>query len=170
MNASQTPSDPYSLDGSAQGKVIVITGASSGVGLETARQLAGHGAEVVMVCRDRTRGERARSEIAQVATGKQPRLFLADLSTQADVRRVAEEIKESYDHVDVLINNAGVANATRQVSADGIEQTWATNHLAPFLLSELLLPLLVAAPAGRIINVTSGLERPVLSYTSVLRS
>jgi NAD(P)-dependent dehydrogenase (short-subunit alcohol dehydrogenase family) len=167
MNASQTPSDTRALDSSAQGKVIVITGASRGVGLETAKQLAGQGAEVAMVCRDRTRGERARSEIAQVATGKQPRLFLADLSTQADVRRVAEEVKESYDHVDVLINNAGIANATRQVSADGIEQTWATNHLAPFLLSELLLPLLVGAPAGRIINVTTEIYSKKLDLDNV---
>jgi NAD(P)-dependent dehydrogenase (short-subunit alcohol dehydrogenase family) len=157
MNASDTTSaaDQHASDGSVEGAVVVVTGASSGLGLETAKQLAGQGAEIVMICRDRARCESARSDISQGATGKPPRLFLADLSVQADVRRVANEIRQGYDRVDILINNAGGAYATRQVSADGLEQTWATNHLAPFLLTDLLLPLLIAAPAGRIVNVTS---------------
>jgi NAD(P)-dependent dehydrogenase (short-subunit alcohol dehydrogenase family) len=135
--------------------VIVVTGASSGLGLETAKQLAAAAAEVVMVCRDRSRGEQARSQVAEVATGRPPVLILADLSVQAEVRRAAAEVRERYDAIDVLINNAGSAFNHREQSADGLELTWATNHLAPFLLTELLLPLLVAAPAGRIVNVTS---------------
>jgi NAD(P)-dependent dehydrogenase (short-subunit alcohol dehydrogenase family) len=142
-------------DGAARGKVVVITGASSGLGLETAKQLASDGGEIVMVIRDQTRGERARAQIARIATGKPPVMMLADLSAQAEVRRVAGEVKDRYDHIDILINNAGSAFDTRTQSADGIELTWATNHLAPFLLTDLLLPLLIAAPAGRIVNLTT---------------
>ena len=138
-----------------RGKVVVITGPSSGIGLETAKQHARQGAEIVMVVRDRARGEQARTQIAQVATGQPPVLLLADLSVQAQIHRVADEIKTRYDRVDILINNAGNAFNTRRESADGLELTWATNHLAPFLLTELLLPLLAAAPAGRIVNLTT---------------
>jgi NAD(P)-dependent dehydrogenase (short-subunit alcohol dehydrogenase family) len=136
-------------------KVVVITGASSGLGLETAKQLASQGAEIVMICRDRARGEQAQSQVREVAAGKDPVLMLADLSVQADVRHVAREIKDRYDHIDILINNAGGASGRRELSADGLELTWATNHLAPFLLTELLLSALMAAPAGRVVNVTS---------------
>jgi NAD(P)-dependent dehydrogenase (short-subunit alcohol dehydrogenase family) len=108
-----------------------------------------------MICRDRTRGEAAHSQVAAAASGKAPVLLLADLSVQAQIRRLAQEIKQRYDLVDILINNAGGAHATRRTSADGIEQTWATNHLAPFLLTDLLLPLLIAAPAGRVVMVAS---------------
>jgi NAD(P)-dependent dehydrogenase (short-subunit alcohol dehydrogenase family) len=125
------------------------------VGLETARQLAGQGGEIVMIVRDQARGEHARSQIAEAATGKPPVLLLADLSVQADIRRVAHQARDRYGHVDILINNAGAAFSRREQSTDGLELTWATNHLAPFLLTELLLPLLVAAPAGRIVNVVS---------------
>ena len=79
----------------------------------------------------------------------------ADLSVQADVRRVARQVRDRYGHIHILVNNAGAAFSRREQSADGLELTWATNHLAPFLLTELLLPLLVAAPAGRIVNVVS---------------
>jgi NAD(P)-dependent dehydrogenase (short-subunit alcohol dehydrogenase family) len=133
----------------------VITGASSGLGLESAKQLARQAAEVVMIVRDRTRGERARSRVAEVGTGKPPVLMLADLSVQAEVRRVVDEVKDRYGNVDVLINNAGSAFNNRHESADGLEMTWATNHLAPFLLTHLLLPALSAAPDGRVVNVTT---------------
>jgi len=141
--------------GSVRNKVVVVTGASGGLGLETARQLASQGGEVVMIGRNRDRSEAARSQVARVATGKPPVLMLADVSVQADVRRVADEVRRRYDHVDILINNAGSAFNRREQSADGIELTWATNHIAPFLLTDLLLPLLVAAPGGRVVTVTS---------------
>src|SRR5260370_13269288 len=145
-----------SLRQPARDKVVVITGASSGVGLETARQLAGQGGEIVMIVRDQGGGEKARSKVAEIAAGKAPVLRTADLSVQADIRRVAQQVRDRYGHVDILVNNAGSAFSRREQSADGLELTWATNHLAPFLLTELLLPLLVAAPAGRIVNVGSG--------------
>jgi NAD(P)-dependent dehydrogenase (short-subunit alcohol dehydrogenase family) len=108
-----------------------------------------------MIGRNKERGEAARAQVAPVATGKPPVLILADLSVQGEVRRVADEVKARYDRVDVLINNAGSAFNSREQSADGLELTWATNHLAPFLLTDLLLPLLIAAPAGRVVNVTT---------------
>jgi NAD(P)-dependent dehydrogenase (short-subunit alcohol dehydrogenase family) len=131
------------------------TGASSGVGLETARQLAGQGGQIVMIARDQARGEHARSQVAEAVAGKPPVLLMADLSVQADIRRAAHQVKDRYAHADILVNNAGAAFSRREHSADGLELTWATNYLAPFLLTELLLPLLVAAPAGRIVNVVS---------------
>jgi NAD(P)-dependent dehydrogenase (short-subunit alcohol dehydrogenase family) len=136
-------------------KVVVITGASSGVGLQTARQLAGQGGEIVMIARGQARGEHARSQVAEAAAGKPPVLFTADLSVQAEVRRVARQVSDRYGHLDILVNNAGAAFSRREHSADGLELTWAINYLAPFLLTELLLPLLAAAPAGRIVNVVS---------------
>jgi NAD(P)-dependent dehydrogenase (short-subunit alcohol dehydrogenase family) len=148
-------SDQASSAQPVRDKVIVITGASSGLGLETARQLAGQGGQIVMIIRDQARGQRAQSQIAEAATGKPPVLLMADLSVQADIRRAARQVRDRYDHVDILVNNAGAAFSRRAQSADGLELTWATNHLAPFLLTELLLPLLVHAPAGRIVNVVS---------------
>jgi NAD(P)-dependent dehydrogenase (short-subunit alcohol dehydrogenase family) len=133
----------------------VLTGASSGLGLETAKQLASQGAEMVMVARNQTRGDQARSQVAEVATGRPPVLMLADLSVRAEVRRLAGEVKDRYDRIDILINNAGNAFKSREQSADGLELTWATNTLAPFLLTHLLLPGLIAAPAGRVVNVTT---------------
>jgi NAD(P)-dependent dehydrogenase (short-subunit alcohol dehydrogenase family) len=157
MSAPTTkPGDPTStLEASVRDKVVVVTGASGGLGLATAKRLASAGAEIVMICRSSVRGEPARAEVAEIRTGKPPVLMLADVSAQADVRRVADEIRGRYEHIDILINNAGGAFNRRERSADGIELTWATNHVAGFLLTDLLLPLLVAAPAGRVVMVTS---------------
>jgi NAD(P)-dependent dehydrogenase (short-subunit alcohol dehydrogenase family) len=157
MNTATSTAHPRtSFDAEAvRDKVIVVTGASSGLGLETSKQLAEQGSEVVMIARDPKRGERAGSQVADVATGKPPVVMLADLSAQAEVRRVAQEIRDRFNRVDILINNAGGAFNSREQSVDGLELTWATNHLAPFLLTQLLLPALAAAPAGRVVNVTS---------------
>jgi NAD(P)-dependent dehydrogenase (short-subunit alcohol dehydrogenase family) len=152
VNAATQASSP---EGPVRDKVAVVTGASSGLGLESAKRLATRRAEVVMVVRDQTRGERARSQVAEVATGKPPVLMVADLSVQAQVRDLANEIRDRYDAVDILLNNAGNAFNDRAQSADGVELTWATNHLAPFLLTDLLLPALVAAPGSRVVNVTT---------------
>jgi NAD(P)-dependent dehydrogenase (short-subunit alcohol dehydrogenase family) len=150
--ATQTAND---FEAAVRGKIVVITGASSGIGLETAKRLARQGAQIVMVVRDETRSVQARTQIAAVATGKPPVLLLADLSSQDQIRHVADEIRRRYDRIDILINNAGNAFNTRQESEDGIELTWAINHFAPFLLTNQLLPLLAAAPAGRIVNLTT---------------
>jgi NAD(P)-dependent dehydrogenase (short-subunit alcohol dehydrogenase family) len=154
-SSSRADLRPPSPDGTVRDKVVVVTGASSGLGFETARQLSQEGAEVVMICRDPARGQRAWSQVAGLATRRPPVLMLADLSVQAEVRRLADEVKGRYDRVDVLVNNAGNAFNSRQQSADGFELTWATNDLAPFLLTHLLLPALMAAPAGRVVNVTT---------------
>jgi NAD(P)-dependent dehydrogenase (short-subunit alcohol dehydrogenase family) len=98
-------------------KVIVITGASSGLGLETAKQLAGQGGEIVMIVRDQAGGEHARSQIAEIATHKPPTLLTADLSAQAHIRRVAEGAGDRYAHVDILINNGGAAFSHREQSS-----------------------------------------------------
>lgn len=138
------------------GKRVLITGASSGIGLVAARRLAERGAEVVLVCRDEQRGEAALREVtAQASPGAAPSLLLADLSSQAAVRALAAEVRDRFAHLDVLLNNAGAVFARREASADGIEMTFATNHLAPFLLTLLLMDLLRAAPSGRVVTVAS---------------
>ena len=143
-------------------KIVIVTGASSGIGLATARQLARQGAEIAMVCRDPKRAEAAREDVAASATGAQPRVFLADLSAQRDIRHLATAIKSRYSHIDVLINNAGAVFARRELTVDGIEKTFAVNHLAPFLLTNLLLDNVRAAAAGRVVTVGSE------SYSSAL--
>jgi len=143
-------------------KIVVVTGASSGIGLATARELARQGAEIAMVCRDPKRAEAARVDVAAAATGPQPQIFLADLAAQQDIRHLATAIKSRYSHIDVLINNAGAVFARRELTVDGIEKTFAVNHLAPFLLTNLMLDNVRAAEAGRIITVGSE------SYSSAL--
>lgn len=138
-----------------QGKICLVTGSSSGIGKVTARELARAEATVVMVCRNQARGEAARHEI-QAATGSNTvDLLIADLASMADVRRIASEFKQKYTQLHVLINNAGGANNTRQVTPDGYEATFAANYLAPFLLTELLLDVLKASAPARIVNVSS---------------
>jgi NAD(P)-dependent dehydrogenase (short-subunit alcohol dehydrogenase family) len=140
---------------SVDGQVIVVTGASSGIGRVSARELAARGAEVVLVCRDAQRGEDARQEVAAAAAGRAPVLLIADLSSQRSIRALATELSARYPHIDVLLNNAGAIYTRRQVTVDGIEETLATNHLAPFLLTHLVRDRLEAAPAGRVVTVAS---------------
>jgi retinol dehydrogenase 12 len=149
------------------GKVVLITGANSGVGFATARGIAERGATVVMVCRDPARGAAARDELAKVATGPTPVLLLADLSSQAAIRTLAAEVHARFQHLDVLINNAGATFATRELTVDGIERTFAINHLAPFLLTNLLLDLLRAAPAARIVTVSSEIHSGKLNFDTL---
>jgi len=145
------------------GKVVLVTGANSGVGFVTARELARQGAQVLMLCRDAGRGAQALAEVSRVATGAPPQLLLADLSSQADVRRVAGQVPA---HLDVLVNNAGAIFQTRELSVDGVEMTFATNHLGPFLLTNLLLDRLSAA-GSRIINVTAHAPRAEFDFDNV---
>lgn len=137
------------------GKTVLITGASRGIGKAAAIGLAQLGATIGIVARDAARGATAVEDIAAISGNRTVHLFLADLSIQSDVRRLAREVNDRLDRLDVLINNAGAINMTRTVTADGIETTFALNHLAYFLLTILLLPLLEASAPSRIVNVSS---------------
>jgi NAD(P)-dependent dehydrogenase (short-subunit alcohol dehydrogenase family) len=142
-----------------QDKVCLITGAGSGIGKATAVGLARMGATVVMVARDRDRGEEARVEIAAATGNKKVDLMVADLSSQAQVRRLAQEVRTHHAHLHVLINNAGIARTRRTQTVDGVETTFAVNYLAPFLLTNLLLDMLKASAPARIVNVAGDFHR-----------
>lgn len=137
------------------GKIVLITGASRGVGFAAARRLAELGAALVMVCRDANRGEAAAAEVARVATGPVPVLLLADLLSQDSIRLLCDRVHDRFDRIDVLLNNAGAIFDHRELTLDGIEKTLAVNHLAPFLLTGLLLDLVRKGTAPRIIMVAS---------------
>jgi NAD(P)-dependent dehydrogenase (short-subunit alcohol dehydrogenase family) len=137
------------------GKLFMVTGASSGIGKAAATALARRDARLVLVCRDAGRGHAAISDIRRRAPDAELDLLLADLSSPADIRRLAGEFTARHDRLDVLVNNAGALFTSRERTSDGIERTFATNHLNYFLLTHLLLdPLRRAAPA-RVVNVSS---------------
>jgi hypothetical protein len=150
-----------------RGKTVLITGATSGLGLATALLLAEQGAEVVMVGRDRTRGNFMRAEIAKYAAGNVPILFLADLSSQEEIYQLAEKLHGSFSRIDVLINNAAAMFADREVTPEGLEKTFAINHLAPFILTHLVLDLIRAAPAGRILTASSEFHSGILDFSNL---
>jgi retinol dehydrogenase 14 len=137
------------------GKICVVTGANSGIGKETALGLAQIGARVVMVCRNAEKGKAALEEIRRESGSSQVDLLMADMSSQASIRALAEQIQQKYPRLDVLVNNAGGAALARTLSADGIEMTLASNHLGAALLTLLLLDLLKASAPSRIVNVSS---------------
>lgn len=136
-------------------KICLVTGANRGIGKAIALGLAQRGATVIMVCRDRARGEAAQQEIRSGSGNPAIHLMLADLSSLASVRELAVAYREKYQQLHVLINNAGVAKLQRTLTVDGYETTFAVNHLAPFLLTHLLLDVLQAGAPARIVNVSS---------------
>ncbi len=140
---------------SMQGKVCLVTGASSGLGFVTARGLARLGATVVMVCRNQQKGEAEQAEIKTASGNDKVDLLLADLSSQQSIRQLADEFKRKYDRLDVLVNCAGGVRGKRELTADGYEQTFALNHLGYFLLTNLLLDTLKASAPSRIVSVAS---------------
>src|SRR5579883_2219059 len=140
---------------SMQGKICLITGATSGIGKATALGLARMGATVVMVGRDRARSEAVQSEIKARSGNSAVDLLIADLSSQASIRQLVRDFQQRYPQLHVLINNAGVYMLTRKETVDGLEMTFAVNYLAPFLLTNLLLDTLKASAPARIINVSS---------------
>ncbi|GGK69322.1 SDR family oxidoreductase [Rufibacter glacialis] len=140
-------------------KTILITGASSGIGKATAEALARHGHQLILVCRNQQRGQQALTEIQQKNPQARLHLFLADLSSLQEVRRLAEELQPAFPVIDVLINNAGLIPGYFETTPDGFEVAWATNHLAPFLLTNLLMDQLLASEQGRVINVSSEAHR-----------
>ena len=140
---------------SIDGKSVLLTGATSGIGLEASVALARQGARVVMVGRDRAKTERAAATVAERAGVKPEAPLLCDFSSQASIRALAGEVLERCDRLDVLVNNAGGVNKTRRVTADGIEATFAVNHLGYFLLTNLLLERLVKSAPARVVTVAS---------------
>src|SRR5580700_9159707 len=134
------------------GEVCVVTGATSGIGRATAAALARLGAQVVLVGRDRGRGAAAAAELA--AAGASPRLEIADLASMEQVRALADRLG-TLGRIAVLVNNAGLMAGQRRVTADGFDEVFAVNHLAPFLLTNLLLGKLASAAPARVITVTS---------------
>lgn len=138
-----------------EGRTCIVTGATSGIGERSAAALAARGADVAIVCRSAERGEATREKIEAEAGRACVRLVLADFERLSDVRRAAEELSATLPRIDVLLNNAGVTMLSRSETPDGHETTFAVNHLAPFLLTNLLMPKLLATPGARIVNVAS---------------
>lgn len=150
MTASAASSLPLS------GKTALVTGSTSGIGLVTARELAVRGARVVVVGRDADRAERARAAI-HLAAGPTANVHVkcTDLSLLQNVRQLAEELQRELSQLDILVNNAGIMPGPHTLTAEGHEVSWATNHLAPYALTNLLLPLLDAAGQARVVTVSS---------------
>jgi NAD(P)-dependent dehydrogenase (short-subunit alcohol dehydrogenase family) len=143
-----------------QGKVIVITGATSGIGKVAAEALAGMGARIIQAARDRERGEAALERLRECAPGVAHAIYYADLSRLSEMKRVASEIAGAEPHIDVLINNAGALFGSRQVTEDGLERTFALNHLAYFVLTHGLRERLLASAPSRIVNTASDAHEP----------
>jgi NAD(P)-dependent dehydrogenase (short-subunit alcohol dehydrogenase family) len=137
------------------GKTVLVTGATSGIGRATAMGIAALGADVAITGRDPERTREAAAAIDAVGDGL-VHVMVADLSSQTEVRRMGAEAVQRFSRIDVLVNNVGGSWDNRHVTADGLEHTFALNHLAPFLLTALLLDRLKASPQGRVVNVASG--------------
>jgi len=137
-----------------QGKVVIITGANSGIGKETAKILAGRGAHVLMACRNAQRGQEAYEEIFQSTGSHELEVMTLDLASFDSIREFAAQCREKYEKIDVLINNAGLFPLKKQMTEDGFEMQIGVNHLGHFLLTTLLLPQLEKGNA-RVINVAS---------------
>lgn len=135
--------------------LCLVTGASSGLGKALAIGLARRGATVILVARDQAKGQAAVDAARAAAPNAQLELLLADLSLQDDVHELADRVQVKHNKLDVLINNAAVFKASRTLTPDGVETMFAVNHLAPFVLTQLLLPQLQASGAGRVLNITA---------------
>jgi len=155
------------MSDSMNGKICIVTGANSGIGKATALGLAKIGASVVMLCRDKSLGNEAQSEIITESGNQYIDLILADLSSQKSIRQFALEIKKKYKKLHVLINNAGVNPSKRYETVDGIEKAFAINTLAPFLLINLLLPILKSSIPARIINVASAVQSKSINFENL---
>ncbi|TET90061.1 MAG: SDR family oxidoreductase [Methanomassiliicoccales archaeon] len=142
-------------------KTCMITGANSGIGYIMARELARMNAHIVMVCRSKERGEAARKKIIKQTKNESVDLLIADLSSMKQVRKLAEEFKDRYDNLHLLINNAVIWPTERMVTVDGLEMQFAVNHLSHLLLTNLLLDVIKASAPARIVNVSSGIHKRV---------
>ncbi|MCK4847574.1 MAG: SDR family oxidoreductase [Candidatus Heimdallarchaeota archaeon] len=139
-------------------RICMITGANSGIGKITALELAKMDARIIMVCRNKNKGIQAQREILEKTGNPDIDLMVADLSSQASIRNFADKFEEKYDALHILIQNAGTMMKKRIVTADGLETTFATNHLGPFLLTNLLLDILTTSAPSRIISISSGMH------------
>ena len=137
-------------------KVCMVTGANTGIGKVTALRIAEMDARVIIVCRDQQKGEAALNDIKQQSGNANIELLLCDLSSQTQIRRLADEVKARHERLDVLVNNAGLYLPRRTTTEDGFETTFAVNHLAYFLLTNLLLEMIKKSAPARIVNVSSG--------------
>jgi len=144
---------------SMEGKVCLVTGATAGIGLVTARELARRGARVIGVGRSAERSADAARQIREQTGTSAVEYLVADLSSQAEVRRLAGEVKTATGRLDVLVNNAGLIRLQREVTVDGLEMTLALNHLAYFLLTNLLLDMLKASAPARIVSLSSAAHK-----------
>jgi len=142
--------------GGVAGKRVVLTGATNGIGLAAAVELARRGAHLTLVARNQARAAEAVRRINAVTTGGAPDVMLAELASQSSIRHLAGDLLAKYPRIQVLVNNAGAIYARRRMTADGVELTWAVNHLAPFLLTALLLDRLKASHPARIVTTSSG--------------
>jgi len=141
---------------SVKGKYVVITGATSGIGLAAAKELASRGANLGIVARNRAKANEVMAQLRAIAGNNAiVDVFLADMSSQQSIRKAAAEILEKWPQVDVLINNAGTMFVTRKITDDDVEMTWAVNHLGPFLLTNLLLNRLKENGHARVITTSS---------------
>lgn len=146
------------MAGNLDGRVCLVTGASSGIGRAAAAGLARMGATVLITARDPARGRKAAEAIG-AAAGREPTVLQADFASQASIRRLAEEVKRRTGRLHVLVNNAGAVNAERRLSQDGLELTFAVNHLGYFLLTNLLLDLMARSAPARVVSVASAAHR-----------
>jgi len=146
-------------DKNGDDRIALVTGANAGIGLETVRGLARAGMRVVMVCRSPERGEQALTEIREDTGSEDLTLLLCDLSSQASIRELAKVFHERFSKLHVLINNAAVICSERELTDDGLERQFAVNHLAPFLLTHLLLETMKQSAPARIINVSSQMHQ-----------
>ncbi len=140
-------------------KICIVTGANSGIGKAAATKMALMGAQVVMICRNKEKGLVALKEIENSTKSNKIELMVADLSSQKEIRQLADKIKQKYPQIHVLVNNAGGVNGKRSETIDKIETTFATNHLACFLLTNLLMENLKSTAGSRIVNVASEAQR-----------
>ncbi|MEX2513193.1 MAG: SDR family oxidoreductase [Cyclobacteriaceae bacterium] len=136
-------------------KTCIVTGTNTGIGYETAKALCMKGAKVIMICRTEEKAKKAQSEILKSIPKAQIDWAIADLSSQKQIREAVDTLKKGYDKVDVLVNNAGSWFSEFGLTEDGIERQWAINHLCPFLLTHLMVPLMRQSPDARVINVSS---------------
>jgi NAD(P)-dependent dehydrogenase (short-subunit alcohol dehydrogenase family) len=151
---------PATQEASIRGKVVIITGATAGIGRSAAERLAGQGARIVMVARDRERAEQTLARLRSIAPHEAHRAHYADLSLLADVKRAGAEIAAAEPRVDVLVNNAGSFFPTRKITSEGLERTFALNHMAYFVLTHCLQERLRAAAPARIVSTASVLHLP----------